>query len=83
MICFFIAYTVEYIVLLSAGKTPQLSIFAKGFSISGNETKHTELIIFILCIVFNIINVIMEEGMFRGLFIKIISNIKKHSLKQV
>lgn len=74
VICFFIAYTVEYIVLLSAGKTPQLSIFAKGFSISGNETKHTELIFFILCIVFNIINVIMEEGMFRGLFIKIISN---------
>ena len=74
LICFTISYVVEYIVLALSNKEPKLSIFVTGFSITGNDVKHTELIYFILCILFNIINVFMEEGIFRGLFIKIISN---------
>ena len=72
ILCFFIAYTVEFVMLME--KNPKLSIFVNGFSISGNEIQNTGLIFFILCLMFNIINVIMEEGMFRGLFIKIINN---------
>ena len=74
LICFSISYFVEYIIILLNKKTPNFEIFVNGFSITGNEVKNTKIIFFILCIIFNIINVIMEEGIFRGLFIKIISN---------
>lgn len=42
--------------------------------------KHTEILFFIMCILLNIVNVIMEEGLFRGFFLKVINN-KNNFLK--
>ena len=47
---------------------------------SGNEVKHTETVFFVLCIILNIVNVLMEEGLFRGFFLKVINN-KNNFLK--
>lgn len=79
-VCFATAYLIEYIILCTGAQNPHFELYANGFSIVGNEIKHTKLYFFILCILLNIINVIMEEGLFRGFFYKIIS--QKNSFRK-
>lgn len=74
LFCFGISYFIEYTILCIHSKNPTLEFFVNGFSLVGNEVKHTEMIFFVLCILLNIINVIMEEGLFRGFFFKMINN---------
>ena len=71
-ICFAVAYLLEYIVLCMEAQDPSFELYVNGFSLIGNEIKHTELFFFILCIMLNVINVVMEEGLFRGFFYKIL-----------
>ena len=79
-ICFGISYLIEYITLYSNAKRPSFELYVNGFSLVGNEVKHTELVFFVLCIILNIVNVLMEEGLFRGFFLKVINN-KNNFLK--
>ena len=79
-ICFGISYFIEYITLYANSRNPSFELYVNGFSLVGNEVKHTEIIFFILCILLNIVNVIMEEGIFRGFFLKVINN-KNNFLK--
>lgn len=74
VVCFGISYSIEYIIQMISNKAPSLNLYVNGFSLTENEIIHTEIYYFVLCILMNIINVIMEEGLFRGLFIKIINN---------
>ncbi|MCR4787796.1 MAG: CPBP family intramembrane metalloprotease [Lachnospiraceae bacterium] len=46
--------------------------FTTGFSLTGEAAIHTGIGYILMCVFFNIVNVIMEEGTFRGLFHKII-----------
>jgi hypothetical protein len=73
-ICFGISYFIEYIMLYVKSRNPSFELYVNGFSLVGNEVKHTEIVFFILCILLNIVNVIMEEGLFRGFFLKVINN---------
>lgn len=73
-ICFGVSYSIEYSVQCISGNDPSLNLYVNGFSLTGNEIIHTEIYFFIICIIMNIINVIMEEGIFRGLFSKIINS---------
>ena len=73
-ICFGISYFTEYITLYANSRNPGFELYVNGFSLVGNEVKHTEIIFFVLCILLNIVNVIMEEGIFRGFFLKVINN---------
>lgn len=73
-ICFGISYFIEYIILYTNSQNPHFELYVNGFSLIGNEIKHTEIVFFILCILLNIVNVIMEEGLFRGFFLKVIHN---------
>ena len=73
-ICFGISYFIEYLTLYANSRNPNFELYVNGFSLVGNEVKHTEIIFFILCILLNIVNVIMEEGLFRGFFLKVINN---------
>lgn len=66
--CFSVAYLIEGILLYSMNGDVQISIYTTGFSLNGENAKQNGIIFFALCIVFNIINVWMEEGIFRGLF---------------
>lgn len=72
--CFAVAYLIEYIILCAGAQNPHFELYVNGFSLAGNGIKHTELCFFALCILLNIINVVMEEGLFRGFFYKIISH---------
>ncbi len=65
---FVISYGVEIIILKSQGHNIGFGIFTTGFSLTGEAAIHTGIGFILMCIFFNLINVIMEEGTFRGLF---------------
>lgn len=81
-VVFMVAYGTEYFMQLSRGNNPSLEIYVTSYGIGGNHGKQTGFLFFVFCIAGNIINVVMEEGIFRGLFIKL-SETKYSFLKSV
>lgn len=73
-VCFSVAYLVEYILLYYMNGNVRLSVYTSGFSLNGEMIKQNGLGFVILCITFNVINVWMEEGIFRGLFSKLLES---------
>lgn len=71
-IVFTIAYGTEFFIHLSSGSQPGLQIYMTSYAIDGNIGRQTGLMFFIFCIIGNLINVVMEEGVFRGLFVKLL-----------
>ena len=67
---FAIGYGLEYSILAAQGKNPSFRLFLSSFSLTGNQIELPMYCILLTCI-FNIVNAIMEEGIFRGLFIKL------------
>ena len=65
---FAVSYGIELIILKSRGNDIGFGIFTTGFSLTGETSIHTGIGFILMCVFFNIINVIMEEGTFRGLF---------------
>ena len=63
-----IAFIAEFIMLKQRGTPGHIEVFTTGFSLTGNVVKRTGIGFMLMCIGFNIINVWMEEGMFRGFF---------------
>lgn len=70
-VVFIIAYGIEFATQLAGGSTPSLQFYVTSYAIDGNQGSQTGFLFFAFCIIGNIINVIMEEGIFRGLFIKL------------
>ncbi len=68
---FIIAYGAEFFLLLSQGNPPSLEIYVTSYGINGNQGRQTALPFFAFCILGNLINVMMEEGIFRGLLLKL------------
>lgn len=64
-----IGFAVEFITLAASGNPGHVEFFVTGFSLTGNVTKQTGIGFVLMCIGFNIINVWMEEGLFRGFYI--------------
>ena len=77
LISFAVSYSIEIVILRSQGHETGFGVFTTGFSLTGEADIHTGLGFILMCIFFNIINVVMEEGTFRGLFDKLIS--QEHS----
>ena len=75
-VCFAISYWLELTILALQGNPAHLEIYISSFSLTGSQIKNTDFVFFLLCVVFNVVNVWMEEGIFRGLFIKILSETK-------
>lgn len=71
-VCFTVSYAVEMMIISAQNGEPHLEIYASGFSITGEQVKNTGLVFMLLCVLFNIVNVWMEEGVFRGLFLNIL-----------
>lgn len=71
--CFIAAYSMECLLLYHINRNVSLSFYISGFSLSGETAKHSGMLFLVLCLAFNIINVWMEEGVFRGLFLKILT----------
>lgn len=68
---FIIAYGTEFLIQLSKGGSPSLQIYVTSYALGENIGKQAGLLFFTFCIVGNLINVVMEEGIFRGLFIRL------------
>lgn len=68
---FLIAYGAEFLLQQLNGNNPSLQIYVTSYGINGNQGRQTGLLFLAFCLLGNIINVIMEEGIFRGLFIRI------------
>lgn len=71
---FIVAYMIEIFILVVQNKFAMVQIYVSAYAIDGNTGNQTSLIFFVICIIGNIINVVMEEGMFRGLFQKILEH---------
>lgn len=71
---FILAYGVEVIILASQNSFQGLSFYVSAYSVNGNFGNRTDFIFFFFCIIGNVINVLMEEGVFRGLFQKMLSD---------
>ena len=78
-LAFAVAYTVEIIILHAQGKSVSFGFFTTGFSLTGEAVINSGIGAILMCIFFNIINVIMEEGTFRGLFYELVKT--NHSAK--
>ena len=72
-LCFAVSYGSELAILALQGSPAHLEGYISSFSLTGSQIKNTALASFLFCVLFNIINVWMEEGVFRGLFIQTLS----------
>ena len=73
-VTFIIAYGVEVIIVAASGNLKGLELYVTAYSVNGNSRHQTAFYFFIICFVGNIINVLMEEGIFRGLFQKMLNS---------
>lgn len=69
-----IAYAAEYIVGFVVGESPSLQFFTTSYNVTGNTEMQSGVLFIIICIIGNIINVIMEDGVFRGLFLRVMED---------
>ena len=74
IVTFVIAYGVELIIVAASGNLKGLEFYVTAYSVNGNIGHQTDFYFFIICIVGNIINVLMEEGVFRGLFQRMLNS---------
>ena len=74
---FSLAYTFEYLFLSAQGQAPRFALYLSGYGVQGNRAMGAGLGFLGICIVGNIINAVMEEGVFRGLFVRLVS--RRHS----
>ncbi|MCR5699148.1 MAG: CPBP family intramembrane metalloprotease [Treponemataceae bacterium] len=71
ILCYGISYGTEIAILAKSHKLEKIALFVTSYSVDGNIGNQTAFIFFLICILGNIINVVMEEGIFRGLFQKL------------
>ena len=75
-VCFAVSFGLELAISVLQGNPAHLEIYISSFSLTGSQIKNMDFVFFLLCVLFNVINVWMEEGVFRGLFIKILAETK-------
>lgn len=71
-ILFAVAYGVEIWITVSSGSFETLRFYISSYTVEGNAGNQTGFLFFAICIMGNVINVLMEEGIFRGLFQKLL-----------
>ena len=71
---FAISYGLEMGLLAAQGKEPKLSMFITNFGLSGATAEVSlSALALVICVLVNIINVLAEEGMFRGFILKVVT----------
>ncbi|MBQ1672274.1 MAG: CPBP family intramembrane metalloprotease [Treponema sp.] len=72
---FAISYGLEMLILAAQGKEPQLSAYITNFGLSGATSEfNLSAQAIIICVIANIINVLAEEGMYRGFILKAVTD---------
>ena len=69
---FAIAYAVETLIVMAQGRFDSLQFYVSAYAVDENIGYQTGFVFFLICVLGNVVNVIMEEGIFRGLFIRIL-----------
>lgn len=69
---FAVAYGAEWLIQTASGNSPSLAFYVTSYAIQGNRGMQEGLMFVLICIAGNIVNVVMEEGVFRGLFPRVI-----------
>ena len=72
ILMFAIGYGVEIMMLVKRNIFLSIQIYPSSYAIEQNNIMETGSIFILICVLGNILNVIMEEGMFRGLFPKLL-----------
>lgn len=68
-----ISYAVEFVIYMIQNENPAFAFYVESFSVDGNTVVSMSVGFVMLCILMNIINVLMEEGIFRGFYDKLLS----------
>ena len=66
------AYGVVILIAVSQGNFQSLQFYVSSYAVDKNIGNQTGILFFLICIVGNIVNVWTEEGVYRGLFQKIL-----------
>lgn len=66
------SYGAEILIAVSQGNFQSLQFYVSSYAVDKNIGNQTGILFFLICIVGNIVNVLMEEGIYRGLFQKIL-----------
>lgn len=75
IVTFVISYGVEMLILTSQGANPKLSVYISNFGLTGATNKISlSFTAVAICIVGNIINVLAEEGLFRGIMLRALAD---------
>lgn len=69
---FVLAYGAEVVLQMIKGNFDSLQVYVSTYAVDENVGNRTAWIFFLICILGNVINVVMEEGIFRGLFGKVL-----------
>ena len=69
--CFAISYGLELAIFILQGNPAHLEMYISSFSLTGSQIKNTDFIFFLLCVLFNVMNVWMEEGVFAVCLMKL------------
>lgn len=75
IVTFALSYGVEILILTIRGGNPRLAVYITNFGLTGatNEMSLSVTAV-VICMLGNIINVLAEEGLFRGLILKVLSD---------
>lgn len=71
IVTFSASYLAEYLILQNAGLNPKFSFYIANFTISEQNITGISASALAVCLLGNFINVWAEEGLFRGLFLRI------------
>ena len=71
---FAIGYATEIVLCMVRGNFSSISFYVSSYAVDKNVTMNQGFVFLLICIGGNILNVIMEESVFRGLFQKIFRN---------
>lgn len=74
LLVFVPAYLAEIAILTVQGRFEALDLYVSAYTVNGSIGNQTALIFFVICLIGNMINVVMEEGIFRGLFQKLLES---------
>lgn len=75
VITFGISYAVEILILQAQGYRVSLKFFVTNFALTGASTQITaSFMALLICVAVNIVNVLAEEGLFRGIILKLGTN---------
>lgn len=75
IVTFALSYGVEILILTIRGCNPRLAVYITNFGLTGATNEMSlSITAVVICMLGNIINVLAEEGLFRGLILKVLSD---------